>query len=64
MSWRHVFDCKVRYADESEAAKMACKCGYKFMAWNGDVLFVWNEYGDTAETGIKVAELLRFYESA
>lgn len=64
MSWRHVFDCKVRYQFPDEAAKKAAECGYKFFAWNSKVLFILSPDGKWAETGVEVLELLRFYESA
>ena len=64
MSWRDVFDCKVSYLYRDHAAVKARECGYKFLAWNGDVMFILDDRGACAETGIKVAALLRFHESA
>ena len=58
MTWRDVFDCKKPYSHRDEAARKARECGYKFVAWNGDILFILNDRGDTAETGIKVSALL------
>ena len=54
MNWRDVFDCKVFYKFPDEAARKAAECGYKFFAWNEDVLFVLDASGKWAETGIKV----------
>lgn len=54
MTWRDIFDGhKVAFTHRDLAAKKARECGYKFLAWNGDVLFILNEKGHTAETGIK-----------
>jgi hypothetical protein len=57
MSWRHVFDCKVRYQYPGDAAKKAAECGYKFFAWDDVVFFVLPGEGEYANTGIKVSEL-------
>ena len=57
MTWRDVFDCKLQYQFKDEAARKAYECGYKFMAWNGIVFFILNDKGNTADTGIKVANL-------
>lgn len=64
MSWRDVFDCKIGYKHPDEAARKAAECGYKFVAWNSEVLFILDKDGKWALTGIKVESLLRFYESA
>lgn len=43
MNWRHVFDSAKGigiWKDRSSAALYAFKGGYKFLAWNGDVLFL------------------------
>ena len=57
MNWRHVFDCKINYKYPTDAAKKAAECGYKFFAWNGDVLFITDEDGSYMETGIRVENL-------
>ena len=57
MSWRHVFDCKIRFQFPDEAATKAHSCGYKFFAWNDEVLFIISDAGKWAHTGIKVSEL-------
>lgn len=65
MSWKHVFDSnKIRYETIEDAAKMAAKCGYKFLTWNGKVYFILSDNGEVDVTGITTDELYRFYESA
>lgn len=60
MSWRDVFDCKIPYTYPDDAARKAFECGYKFFAWNGQVLFVLNEKGNWAHTGIQVCNLFKY----
>jgi hypothetical protein len=57
MTWRDVFDCKAVYHNLEHAARTASMCGYKFLAWNGDILFVLDWTGKTASTGIAVSQL-------
>ena len=59
MSWRFVLNCDLqvrRYKNQLEAAAMALACGYKFIAYNGAVLYV-DDAGSPYFTGIKVADL-------
>lgn len=58
MNWRNVFDCsKGCWQTKQEAAAVAARCGYRFMAWEQDVLFIVDDEGDTRETRIHVDEL-------
>ena len=54
MTWRDVFDCKVRYKTVVEAALKAKECGYKFLAFNADIYFISDETGKPELTGITV----------
>lgn len=58
MSWRDVFDpYKSHYRDEGEAVRTAHSCGYKFLAWNGDILFIHPNGTEAFDTGIKAESL-------
>lgn len=64
--WKHVFNTnqsKVLWRDRSTAARAAHSAGYKFMNWNGWILFVVNADGDAADTGIMVEEIENGFKS-
>lgn len=58
MSWKHVFDTKTGYVTRDHAAHIAWNAGYRFLKWNDLVLFILDETGRTADTGIEASELV------
>ena len=58
MNWRNVLDCrKASWESVQEAATVAARCGYKFIAWDDEVYFVLSENGDSRSTGIHVDDV-------
>ncbi len=58
MSWRDVFDCKISFWHLEHAAVTAREWGDKFLAWNGEVMYILDDRGSCEYTGIKVSDLL------
>jgi hypothetical protein len=54
-----VFDAKIgsMYDNLITSAVVARRCGYRFIAFNGDIFFISDDLGTVIETGLTVEDM-------